>query len=93
MLQYRGEPTDHRVGDSRRIIAKTRRITKRTKYGVYGVYKELFVIFAGLHGFVKKGFLQLGMLQVKIGFRLERMCEQQDFPITEKLARQVQRGW
>jgi hypothetical protein len=90
VLQHRGEPTDHRVGDSPRIIAKTRRITKRTKHGVY---KKLFVIFAGLHGFVKKGFLQLGMLQVKIGFCLERMCEQQDFLITEKLARQVQRGW
>jgi hypothetical protein len=72
------------------IIAKTRRSTKRPKHVVY---KKLFVIFAGLHGFVKKGFLQLGMLQVKIGFRLEGMREQQDFPITEKLPRQVQRGW
>lgn len=36
--------------------------------------------------------LQPGMLQVKIGLRLERMRKQQDFLLTEELARQVQRG-
>jgi hypothetical protein len=81
VLRDRGEPTDHRED------------TKEHEAHDNAVYKKLFVIFAGLHGFVNNRFSQLGMLQVKICFCLERMREQQDFLITEKLARQVQRGW
>ena len=34
--------------------------------------------------------LELGMLQVVLGLRLERMCQQQDFRLTKELARKHQ---
>ena len=61
----------------------------------FAAHRDLFCVLVRLgrlqprHGDLFP-VLELGMLQVVIGLRLERMCQQQDFRLTKELTRKHQ---